>query len=66
MMSVADEIAKLDALRQSGAITEEEYQKAKASLLEPQETPVLTQIGDGMSAAVGGVSKAVKSMDGGI
>tara|TARA_B100000809_G_scaffold259964_1_gene305988 strand:- start:910 stop:1485 length:576 start_codon:yes stop_codon:yes gene_type:complete len=63
MMSVADEIAKLDALRQSGAITEEEYQKAKASLLEPQETPVLTQIGDGVSEAVGGVSKAVKSMD---
>ena len=56
MMSVADEIAKLDALRQSGAITEEEYQKAKASLLEPQETPVFTQIGDG-------VSEAVKSMD---
>ena len=30
MMSVADEIAKLDALRQSGAITQEEYQKARS------------------------------------
>ena len=63
MISVADEIAKLDALRQSGAITEEEYQKAKTSLLEPQETPVLTQIGDGVSDAVDGVSNAVKAMD---
>ena len=54
-MSVADEIAKLDALRQSGAITEEEYQKAKTSLLEPPEppeSPVLSQLGDGVSMAV--------------
>jgi len=36
MMSVADEIAKLDALRQSGAITEEEYEKLKTALLEKQ------------------------------
>ncbi len=36
MMSVADEIAKLDALQQSGAITEEEYEKLKAALLEKQ------------------------------
>jgi uncharacterized Tic20 family protein len=35
-MSVADEIAKLDALRQSGAITEEEYEKLKTALLEKQ------------------------------
>jgi len=62
-MSVADEIAKLDALRQSGAITEEEYQKAKTSLLEPAEPQVLNQLGDGVSDAVEGVSKAVKSMN---
>jgi uncharacterized Tic20 family protein len=62
-MSVADEIAKLDALRQSGAITEEEYQKAKTSLLEPAATPVLEQLGDGVNEAVEGVSKAVKSMN---
>ena len=36
MMSVADEIAKLDALQQSGAITGEEYEKLKAALLEKQ------------------------------
>jgi hypothetical protein len=28
-MSIADEIAKLNELKQSGAITEQEYQKAK-------------------------------------
>jgi hypothetical protein len=28
-MSIADEIGKLNELRQSGAITEEEYHKAK-------------------------------------
>ncbi len=32
-MSVADEIEKLDKLRQNGAITDEEYQTAKARLL---------------------------------
>ena len=63
MMSVADEIAKLDALRQSGAITEEEYEKAKTSLLEPAATPVLDQLGVGMNEAVDGVSKAVKSIN---
>ena len=36
MISVADEIAKLDALEQSGAITEEEYEKLKTALLEKQ------------------------------
>jgi uncharacterized protein len=34
-MSVADEIRKLDILRQSGAITEEEFERAKQSLLAP-------------------------------
>jgi uncharacterized protein len=32
-MSIADEIEKLNGLRQSGAITEQEYQKAKEALL---------------------------------
>lgn len=32
-MSTADEIAKLNELKQSGALTEEEFQKAKADLL---------------------------------
>lgn len=36
-MSIADEIEKLNALRQSGAITEEEYQAAKAALLREGE-----------------------------
>jgi uncharacterized protein len=37
-MSVADEIEKLNNLRRNGAITEEEYQKAKDSLLRQNET----------------------------
>ena len=37
-MSVADEIEKLDNLRQKGAISEEEYQKAKSSLLGKHES----------------------------
>ena len=32
-MSIADEIQKLDQLRQSGAISEEEFQEAKAKVL---------------------------------
>jgi uncharacterized Tic20 family protein len=35
---MADEIEKLDSLRQRGAITEEEYQKAKMSLLNQNQT----------------------------
>jgi len=31
-MSIADEIGKLNELKQSGAITEQEYQKAKERL----------------------------------
>jgi uncharacterized Tic20 family protein len=37
-MTVADEIEKLNNLRRNGAITEEEYQKAKDSLLRQNET----------------------------
>ena len=32
-MSMAEEIGKLNELRQNGALTEDEYQKAKDSLL---------------------------------
>ena len=38
-MSMADEIEKLNQLRQSGAITEEEYQTSKSALLREQQTP---------------------------
>ena len=34
-MSIADEIEKLNALKREGAITEEEFERAKSSLLEP-------------------------------
>jgi uncharacterized protein len=37
-MSIADEIEKLNNLKQKGAITEEEYQNAKASLLKQKES----------------------------
>lgn len=37
-MSVADEIEKLNNLRRNGAISEEEYQKAKDSLLKQNES----------------------------
>ncbi len=37
-MSIADEIEKLNNLRRNGAISEEEYQKAKDSLLKQNET----------------------------
>jgi uncharacterized protein len=37
-MSIADEIEKLNNLKQNGAITEEEYQKAKTSLLRQNES----------------------------
>lgn len=36
-MNVADELGKLHQLKQAGAITEEEYQRAKAALLAEQQ-----------------------------
>ncbi len=36
-MSIADEIAKLQELRQSGALSEEEFAKAKAAVLEGRD-----------------------------
>lgn len=37
-MNVADEIGRLNKLRAEGALTDEEFQKAKASLLANQQT----------------------------
>ncbi len=39
-MSVADEIEKLSKLKQTGAMTEEEYQRAKENLLKQLEVTV--------------------------
>jgi uncharacterized protein len=51
-MSTADEIQKLNDLRERGAITEEEYQKAKARLLNPPPSTAdrLGQAVDGVAA----------------
>jgi uncharacterized protein len=50
-MSIADEIEKLNKLKQAGAITEEEYQSAKASLLKKDES-----IGEKLNFVVRNVS----------
>lgn len=50
-MSVADEIERLDALRQKGAISEEEYQRAKTALLDPPQPA-----GERLSRAVNAVA----------
>ena len=47
MTSIADEIEKLDALRKNGAISEEEYQQAKKSLLE-KHAPAAEKFGKAM------------------
>jgi uncharacterized protein len=39
-MALADEIRKLDELRQSGALSEEEYARAKARVIEGGATPL--------------------------
>jgi phage shock protein PspC (stress-responsive transcriptional regulator) len=44
-MSLGDELSKLSELRQSGTLTEEEFTRAKARLLngqEPQAAPYMT------------------------
>lgn len=55
-MNIADEIEKLDNLRQSGAISDDEYQKAKQSVLAKSQ-PAGTQLGKG----VGGISSDVNT-----
>lgn len=39
VVGVADEITKLTALRDSGALTEEEFQRQRAALLQPAAKP---------------------------
>jgi uncharacterized protein len=50
-MSIADEIEKLSKLKQSGAITEEEFLKAKTSLLKQNES-----IGEKLNYILGNIS----------
>ena len=38
-MSLSDELSKLDELRQRGALTSEEFSRAKARLLDGQSAP---------------------------
>lgn len=42
-MSLAEELERLESLRQRGALSEEEYQKAKEALLRPGE-PISTKL----------------------
>ena len=46
-MSVADEIEKLAHLRASGALTEEEFQRAKGRLLDENRPRLLAASGPG-------------------
>jgi uncharacterized Tic20 family protein len=55
-MNIADEIEKLDNLRQSGAISDEEYQKAKQSVLAKSQ-PAAARLGK----TVGGISSDVNT-----
>ena len=51
-MSVADEIEKLSRLKESGALTDQEFQEAKASLLKNTQPP-----GDKLKQAVDHVAR---------
>jgi uncharacterized Tic20 family protein len=53
-MGIAEEIEKLNNLKESGAISDDEYQKAKTSLLEKNESA-----GQTLGRAVGQVSSDV-------
>ena len=53
-MGIAEEIEKLNNLKQSGAISDDEYQKAKTSLLEKNQST-----GEKFSKAVGQISSDV-------
>ena len=55
-MDIAEEIEKLNNLKQSGAISEDEYQKAKESVLEKYQSP-----GDKLSTAGGDISSDVNT-----
>jgi len=53
-MGIAEEIEKLNNLKESGAISDDEYQKAKTSLLEKDESA-----GQTLGRAVGQISSNV-------
>jgi uncharacterized Tic20 family protein len=55
-MGIAEEIEKLNNLKESGAISDDEYQKAKTSLLEKDESA-----GQTLGRAVGKISSNVNS-----
>ena len=55
-MGIAEEIEKLNNLKESGAISDDEYQKAKTSLLEKDESA-----GQTLGRAVGQISSNVNS-----
>jgi phage shock protein C len=48
-MSIADEIAKLEELRNRGALTAEEFERAKARLIDGADAPA-PEPGAGMAA----------------
>ena len=48
-MSIADEIAKLEELRNRGALTAEEFERAKARLIDGGG-PAAPEVGAGMAA----------------
>ncbi|MBN1907547.1 MAG: SHOCT domain-containing protein [Deltaproteobacteria bacterium] len=45
-MSIADELGKLNELRQSGAITEDEYQEAKEAILAENQSALRANDGE--------------------
>jgi hypothetical protein len=49
-MSIADELAKLEELRRGGALSESEFARAKAALLNATAPPPGEQLGDHLSA----------------
>lgn len=55
-MGIAEEIEKLNNLKQSGAISDDEYQKAKASLLQKNQSA-----GEKFNRAVGQISSDVNT-----
>jgi phage shock protein C len=49
-MSIADEIVKLEELRNRGALTTEEFERAKARLLDGGGASTAPPLGSGMAA----------------
>jgi phage shock protein PspC (stress-responsive transcriptional regulator) len=51
-MSLADELGKLDALRAKGTLSEDEFERAKARLLDAAHVPVVEAVNN-LRRAVG-------------